>query len=268
MTMSAIKWIVTDLDGTLVGADLQMVDRSVRALGEFRDRGGEVFIATGRNAESARPYYDALDLSTPAILCNGARVVEMTSGKLIYSRTIGDHYAALHADVIATLPPHIGAVAFVNGEPMIVCDAPALKEYARRDRIILGRPPAPAPLQDVVKVLFVSDRPELDALAAQVSGVAPDLTIVRSEPTYLEVLPVGASKGAALQWLTESTGVDLSEVAAIGDNFNDVDMIRRAGIGAVPGSAAPEVRDFADVVVGSSVADAIADLVHRILIGE
>lgn len=114
--------------------------------------------------------------------------------------------------------------------------------------------------------MLVCDRPELtDEAERALSGTLSGVTFVRSETTYLEVLPEGASKGAALRELAAARGVPLGRIAAIGDNPNDLDMIRAAGLGAAVGDAAESVRAAADVVVGTCAGGGVADLVARVL---
>lgn len=265
MTARRIRWIVTDLDGTLVGPDLRIVPRSAAALAAFRRSGGQVILATGRNEVSAGRYHAELGLHTPVIVYNGARVVDLESGNLLYAKDIGPLYVPLRDLALNRLPEQVGAVAFVGGEPVIVHDAPALAEYARRDGLRLRRAEGVDELVGVVKVLLVNDRPELAGLARLVAAACPELVTVSSEPTYLEVLPPAVSKGAALRWLAARCGVDPAEVAAIGDNPNDADMLVAAGLGAAPADAHLDVRAVADVVLGRCVEGAVADLVELVL---
>lgn len=265
MSGGPIRWIVTDLDGTLVGADLRIVPRSAVALRRFRDAGGEVFLATGRNEESAGRYHAELGLDTPVIVYNGARVSDLARSEVLYANDIGPRFDTLNAEVLRHLPPGVGAVAFADGRPVVVHDAPALDEYARRDGLPLLRDRAVRPGESVIKVLLVTERPELSDLVAAVSAACPELETVSSEPTYLEVLAPGASKGTALRWLAAHRGVDLAQIAAIGDNENDAAMLAAAGLGAAPAGANPALRERADLVVGSCADGAVADLVEHVL---
>ncbi len=79
----------------------------------------------------------------------------------------------------------------------------------------------------------------------------------------LEILPNGASKGAALKTLIKDLGVSSESVMAIGDAENDIEMIQLAGIGVAVGNAGQAVKDAADVVVASNDADGVAEAVER-----
>ncbi|GGT83993.1 Cof-type HAD-IIB family hydrolase [Actinomadura citrea] len=261
-------WIVTDLDGTLVGRDLKIVEPSLTALRRFIASGGTVLIATGRSEEAALPYYRTLGLTTPAILYNGARVVDLSTGAVLFRRCLGVAAWAKLTLLFAELPAGVWPVAFAKGRAHTARSSPALLEYARRDGIEFEEISSwgDLPLDDIVKVMFICDRPGLmDPTEEAVSAAVPGVTLVRSESTYLEALPEGATKGTALRELASSQGVALSAVAAIGDNPNDLDMIQAAGLGAAVGDGAEAVRAAADVVVGPCAEGAVADLVARVL---
>jgi Cof subfamily protein (haloacid dehalogenase superfamily) len=259
------RWLVTDLDGTLVDREQKLVARSVAALARFRALGGRVVIATGRNERSAGRYHRELGLDTPLILYNGARVVT-PSGERLLDLDLGDDWPRLRDRVLPALPAGVGAAAFAGTDAYAVRPAEVLAEYARRDGITLcaGGPPAGAA---VTKVLLVGPESGLGDLAAAVTAECPAATLVRSEATYLEVLPAGASKGTALAWLARRHGVELSRIAAIGDNPNDIDMVTTAGLGAAVGDGHERVRAVADLVTGACADGAVADLVARLLAG-
>ncbi|MEV4004386.1 Cof-type HAD-IIB family hydrolase [Actinomadura sp. NPDC049753] len=266
--LRTVDWIVTDLDGTLVGRDLRIVEPSLAALRRFIASGGTVVIATGRSEEAALPYYGTLGLTTPAILYNGARVVDLSTGAVLHRRCLGVAAWAKLTLLFAELPAGVWPVAFTQGRAHTTGSSPALLEYARRDGIELRRIGSwgDLPFDDIVKVMLICDRPELmDPAEEVVSAAVSGVTLVRSESTYLEALPAGATKGTALRELAASRGVALSAVAAIGDNPNDLDMIQAAGLGAAVGDGAEAVRAAADVVVGPCAEGAVADLVARVL---
>ncbi len=257
------RWLVTDLDGTLVDRDQNLVPRSVEALARFRARGGSVVIATGRNEPSATRYHRQLGLDTPLIVYNGARVVA-SSGERLLDLDLGPAWPVVRDTVVPELPDGVGAVAFAGTTAHALRPAPVLADYARRDGIALEAAPVPEGTA-VTKVMLIAERPGLDDLAARVREASPDVTLVQSEATYLEVLPAHADKGSALTWLAGREGVELSRVAAIGDNPNDVPMLVIAGLGAAVGDGHAVVHDVADWVAGPCADGAVADLVDRLL---
>jgi Cof subfamily protein (haloacid dehalogenase superfamily) len=258
------SWIVTDLDGTLVDRDLGIVRRSADALRRYRERGGTVVIATGRNEVSAGRYHRELGLTTPMIVYNGARIVDPLSATRLLDLDLGPSWRPLREDLLPALPAGVGAVAFAGEDAYVLRHAPSLAEYARRDRIELrAEPPEGAP----TKVMLIADRPGLDGLVRLTGLHCPAARLLQSESTYLEILPAAAGKEMALRLLAERAGVPMERIAAIGDNPNDTAMVRAAGLGAAVGDGHKEVRAAADIVVGPCSLGAVADLVERVLDG-
>lgn len=108
---TTISWIVTDLDGTIVGRDLRLVERSVAALEAFRRDGGEVYIATGRNEVSALPFYRRLGLDTPAILYNGARITDLSTGERLLDRKVDSRRRSAVRVIMPRLSDRFGVSA-------------------------------------------------------------------------------------------------------------------------------------------------------------
>lgn len=259
------RWIVTDLDGTLVDRDLAMVPRSRDALRRFLAAGGEVVIATGRSGRSMRPYYDELGLRGPAILLNGAQVADPVTGQVLLDRRFpADTWVRIRAVLDRLAVASAAAVAYVGDRAFQVGSAPLVDAYADRDRVPVHPLPdwaaVPTP---VSKVLVACATPAVAAeLAALIARAELPVAVIASENTYVEMLPVGSDKGAALRWLAAYRRVPLADVAAIGDNPNDIPMLRQAGLGVAVDGGHPAVRSAADLVVGSCTDGAVADLVE------
>ncbi|MFI6818411.1 HAD family hydrolase [Nonomuraea sp. NPDC050328] len=215
MSAAPIRWIVTDLDGTLVGRDLAMVPSGREALRRFRAAGGEVVIATGRRERSARRFYEELELDGPAILYNGARTVNLATGEILSSHHLPAAAWKALLDVFARLPRGVSPVVFSGGVPYALEETPELRDYARRDGIELSAP----------------------------------------------------GEWTALRDLAAARGVPLAEIAAVGDNPNDLDLILAAGLGVAVGDGHPEVRASAAVVVRACADGAVADVVELALRG-
>lgn len=257
-------WLVTDLDGTLVGRDLVIPERNLTAVRRYREAGGTVIIATGRNEASAGRYHAQLELDTPLILYNGARIVGPDGSRLL-DLTLGTSTArACYELVLPVLPDEVGAVGFVDTVAYALKPADALTRYAARDQIQLLTGPPPDDLTKVMLIASETSDSVLDRLEPVVAGLLPKSRQVRSERMYLEILPAQATKGAALLRLTEVLGIPLAGVAAIGDNPNDLELIETADLGAVPADGHPELLRIADAVMGRCAGGAVADLIDLI----
>jgi Cof subfamily protein (haloacid dehalogenase superfamily) len=266
------RWIVTDLDGTLVDRRLRMVASGREALLRFRAAGGDVVIATGRTVPSARRFYDELGLSGPAILLNGGMVANLSTGAVLRDVRFDPATWDGIRELMSGLPERTAPVAFSGS----VARAPEpdgddldrlVSDFAGRDLIAVSRVPsweAQAAAEGVSKVMLLCGTAGIaQRVAGSARGSGLPVTVVTSEDTYVELLPAGCDKGSALSWLARRENVPLRQIAAIGDNPNDIPMLRLAGLGAAVAGGHPDVRAAADIVVGTCPDGAVADVVAR-----
>ncbi len=94
------------------------------------------------------------------------------------------------------------------------------------------------------------------------------LHITRSKPLFLEAMALKANKGLALQVIAEHYGIKREEVMAIGDSYNDLDMIRWAGIGVAMDNARTEVKAVADYITASNEDEGVAEALHEFIIDQ
>ena len=256
------RWIVTDLDGTLVDRNLAIVPRSRAAIQQFRAAGGAVVIATGRSAASCSRFYDELGLDGPAILLNGALITNLRTGEVLHEQRLDPAAWASVRMFIEALPPKVAAVAFRGDRALAVQRPPWVDDYAARDRIDVEQVESWQALNEVSKVMLLcADADTATHIAAAAQRDTSGVTIVMSEVTYIELLPAGVDKGVALRWLADHEQVALHDVAAVGDNPNDLPMLRISGLGAAVGDGHPSVWAAATTVVGACADGAVADVV-------
>jgi Cof subfamily protein (haloacid dehalogenase superfamily) len=258
------RLISIDMDGTLLPTFAQKIsERTGRALRAAQEAGITVAIATGRRTAYTVPMLDGLGLraDTPLITSNGA--VTRTLGGEAIDRC---HLPAPVARGLCGLLRPFGAVVFTfdrigRGE-LVLEDLEqtegriSLWIEANRHSIEVVKPLENAlpdgedPIQGMVTGPV--ERMRLAELALKSSQWKDDCESVRTEYparnlSILDLLPRGVSKGWALQRLAVRLGVDRKETLAIGDNWNDVDMLEWAGQAWIMGNAAQELRTMAKV---------------------
>ena len=113
-------------------------------------------------------------------------------------------------------------------------------------------------------LLIATERNSSQALQIIADSVQSVSNAAFSKPGYLEVVPKGANKAAALRHLVTILGLNLSQVAAIGDGHNDIEMIREAGLGIAMGNAPVAVKSTADRVTGTNNEAGVAQAVRKL----
>jgi Cof subfamily protein (haloacid dehalogenase superfamily) len=247
-----IGLIALDLDGTLIGDDLVLGDRTVAAIGAARRRGIAVSIVTGRMTTSARPYARALGLTDPLVAFQGALVRELPPPERDprLGRILAHHPLAADAarDAITWarsvgIEPHINHLErFVIG-----ADDPRAEDYSSflgaRAQVVpdlLGW--LRHPISKVIAVAAADDPIPESILAEGRRRFAGRAAVTISHPRFLEFLAPGVSKLLGVRHLARRARVPLGRVLAIGDQFNDLEMIAGVGHGAAMPTAPDPVR--------------------------
>lgn len=246
------RLIAADLDGTLIGDDLIISHEVTDAFHAAREAGLLVTIATGRTFAGALPFAHQLDVNAPLILCQGAEIRDVETGEAIYRTCLPLESAREIIDVARSAGVHLNV--FVDDIPYTDALTPAAELYQKIDRA------AVQPVGDLkewldkepTKIMLVADAEKLSELEPRLrERFHGRLKVVRSHHHFLEVIPLGASKGRALARLARHLGIHREEVCAIGDNDNDADMLRWAGLGVAVENASPAARKAADTIAPS-----------------
>ena len=114
------------------------------------------------------------------------------------------------------------------------------------------------------KILCMSSPDKINFLKDNIK--ASDLNIYPSKPTYLEIMPTKASKTSAINCLQKKFNVDKSEIIAMGDNYNDIDMLEYAGLGIAMGNAPDDVKKYANDVTLTNDEDGVAIALKKYVI--
>jgi Cof subfamily protein (haloacid dehalogenase superfamily) len=259
-----VRLVAIDLDGTLLpGPSQEISRRNLRALRTAQDAGITVAIATGRRMAYAAPLFEGLGLRAdmPLITSNGAVIRTLDGDPIDHCRL--ESRVAL--GLCALLRP-FGAMVFTfdkRGRGELVMEdieqaqgRMALWVEANRDAIDLVKPLESAftggedgdPIQGMVAGGI--GRMKEAETAVKASPWAAECECLRTEYpardlSILDLLPHGVSKGVALERLAARLGINRSETMAIGDNWNDVDMLEWAAQPVIMGNASRELRAMA-----------------------
>ncbi|HSL98378.1 MAG TPA: Cof-type HAD-IIB family hydrolase [Candidatus Deferrimicrobiaceae bacterium] len=268
-----IRMLALDIDGTLVGDDLVLPDRTRATIVRAVHRGIRVSLVTGRMPSSALPFARLLELRDPIIGYQGALIREMPRpasngrGRLLLHRPLP---ADVARDAVAWarqagLEPHLNHLEFI----VFPADDPRGDDYSA----FLGARAVRVPdldawiRQPVTKVVAVAPPPRpvgsLETARRAFAGRA-DVTV--AHPRFLEFVAPGISKGWAVRWLARRQGIDLGAVLAIGDQLNDVEMISAVGHGAAMPSAPREVLAVARYVAPPLEEEGAARLIEDLVL--
>jgi len=253
--MPAIRLLAIDIDGTLLNPQFRISDGDLGAVRRARDLGVEILLVTGRRHAFALPIAQMLGFDLWLISSNGA-VTRSLSGETFHrdllpastARKLCTAMRSFRGNTVLTFDTEAkGAIVLENmGELTSSIERWLKKNMNYIDFVI---PIEKAITTDPVQAMFCGPIPRMrEALAAlAASGLEEETTVLRTEYpirdlSIVDVLNQGCSKGHALERWAGHRGISRSEVMAIGDNYNDIEMLAFAGYPVIMGNASEELR--------------------------
>ena len=268
-----IELIALDIDGTLIGDDLEIGPRTRAAVRAARQRGVIVSLVTGRMVSSALRYARELELDAPIVGYQGAIIRAMPATD---SRRLGKLYVhtPLRADVareIVSWTRSVGLDPHLNHlERFIVrSDDPRADDYSAfmGSNADLANDLLASIRHGVSKVMAVGEPPlPTNVLAAARSRFAGRADVTVSHPRFIEFLAPGVSKGRGVRWLARRYGIKLGAVLAIGDQWNDLEMLLEVGHGAAMPTAPTEVQGVARYIAPPLREEGVASLIESLVL--
>ena len=264
------RLLACDIDHTILPPGGTISAPDIAAFHRLHQAGVLVVLASGRATVSTRRILDGIFRDDPPdylISFNGARVDSLVERFTLWSSN-------LPIEVISELSAWARDAGVYlqgyNGEQILVeQDNPYIRSYQAAAgiefRIVSSIADAVAPLGGAPK-LVIHDLPQnlpahIETLRSLSRG---RWDVVTSIPTFVEVVSAGTNKGTALHVLAEHLGFSMSEIIAVGDNLNDIEMIREAGTGVAVANAVPELKAIADwVTTRDAEHSALAEVVDR-----
>ncbi len=275
-TPERISLITVDMDGTLLDEQKRLSRRCREAILAAQRKGVAFSICTGRFPENAAIVLKDHGIDCPVIGLNGGMTTDAPFGKVISSHPM-DRASA--KEVFAMLE-RLGAAYFMFGRGSVATRVDGDRHHSQAhfgDRLALeagvqyrfGYEACVEALGRDLYKFFVyprKDREELRAVRAAL-GAIPSVALTQSGETNIEVIPPHVDKGTGLSELAAFLGIPLERTMAIGDEENDLPMIRAAGIGIAMGNASAAVREGSDFVTLSNTEDGVAAAIEKFALG-
>lgn len=280
-SFSRIKVVAVDLDGTMANSvDLDIWENVTWLVDRLKSRNTSLIVATGRTLTGARKaielLYQKRDL--PIILYNGSVVIKNKSFDILYKRVISTTTLHLVNSLADRFPVFVFAYFYLGREEQSLFNLVEQRELVIgfgegervitefngmpvvwREDILLGEIEPSAILIDIKK----ATESEQTEMIGFLSSLA-DISVTSSGFSYIEIRPANSDKAGALQFVSEYMKLTSNEFAAIGDNNNDVEMLKWAGIGIAVSNGTPSALEAARYICSHNVASGIIEVLRLI----
>ena len=283
-----IKCIATDMDGTLLGKDHLISEENIRAIKLAKEKGVDVIVATGRSLDGAKYPLEKAGLKLPLLVMNGAQLYDEeenlhlsiplpkeTVQKVIDILQDFDLYFEFYSNIgqisigfekaRQMYKKHAGKLSDINN---LLPDEESMLERFKTLKIKeIGSFSDLSQYEnlEVYKfIIFSMDKQELDSAIIKLQAL-PEVVVSSSGFSNIEVNHCQAQKGIALEHYVKQKGFTLEETMAIGDSYNDLSMLKKAGVAVVMDNAHEDVKKVATFVTSSHDQDGFAKAVYKVL---
>ena len=273
LSTAQIKLLIVDIDGTIAGSSNQVSSRVKHAIEAAQAQGVRVGIATGRMYKSALRFHHEIGADLPLIAYQGAWIQDPATGvthrhlpvPIEIAQELIDYFEQSHLrdklsihvyrdDCLYVREINPDTEAYVGRSGVEVIAAPDLRT------VLTERP---------TKILAMSeDIALIQSLLTELRQryTPADLHVTTSVPIFLETTQAGVNKGNAIDYLVKLLGITAENVLAIGDNYNDVEMLAYAGIGVAMGNAPEDVQSLGDWVAPHVDEDGVAVAIEKFIL--
>jgi len=273
-----IKALALDLDGTTLLPDTTLGARTKNVLKKLNAKGIQIILATGRAMESSETYRSALDINGPMVFFNGAVITDVPSNKVIYSNLLDPDVMDFGTDIAREKDFHYqiympaGISPFTGkADPSVKWGLLLIEKECEESAMYHNHTGITPVIQDFkklvalpeikgcVKAMYICGTEYHEEIRKRFSDRFGDrISIMRSSPTFLEILNSGVTKGSGLKIAMEHRGLKPDEVIAFGDEENDLSMFDVAGFSAAPINGKENVREAADIIYGAAAEEGLA----------
>jgi hydroxymethylpyrimidine pyrophosphatase-like HAD family hydrolase len=244
-----IRLIALDLDGTLVNSRWEISERDLQALAAASERGIQVVVVTGRRPRAAAPYVAKIPFPVTTITSNGA-LVRTSTGEVAYRNFLPRDVALQVLETVPEYRPYTVVIFDLPGRGQVTMEDCAIPEgplgwYLKTslDHLLLVPDLKAAVKSDPVQVMIGGPPASIEGaetlLRESAAGPCVQLTWTKYPDRNLALFDImnrSCTKGQALKFWAAQCAIPASDVMALGDNFNDLEMLEFAGLPVVMGN--------------------------------
>ncbi len=255
---------VSDFDGTFADYEQVIPPQNLEAVDYFMAEGGRFALATGRSLPGARGKLEHLRFNAPFVLCNGSLVYDFETEEVLWANEMPESAARMAAELKRDFPD-VGMEIFKGAEVYLTNETEATDRHIRKERLRPVRCEVEEVPSGYQKIMLLAPHERLLEVERWVlERPHYQFDFVFPEPHYYEGLDASINKAAGLRQLAAHLGIPMERVLAVGDYYNDLQMLREAGIGACVAAAPYAVKEVCDWVLCDVKEGAVAEAVRRL----
>ena len=252
------KIIVSDLDGTLLRTDKTVSSETINALLEFKNENNKILFATARPPRDAYKYVPEVLRNNPIICYNGACIID-NDKNLLYKKEI-NREKALNVLNIAKQYGYQNICFEINDALFSTFDTYDFFGDCKNQLVDLEN----MEFDSAYKIIICNKTPISEEFLSNISDICKG--VITDNGTLCQIMDKGVSKWNSIEALLKNENIKKEDVIAFGDDYNDYEMIKNAGIGVAMANAEENIKQIADYITDSNMDEGISRFIKKHLI--
>ena len=258
-----IKLVATDIDGTLVKWDTRVSDGVKNCVKKLQENGVKVVLVTGRMHCATKHLRDELGLNSPVVSYQGG-LIKDSDGKTLYQENLDSDYAKEIINWAHKNDVHLNL--YIDDKLYVEKDDDCVKKYTDGKFVPYTVCPFESlKIENVNKILAIDygNAERVTGWVNELQAKFPELYIVKSTPFFCEIGSPMAKKSLGVEFLAKHWNLSQDEILTIGDQNNDIELLKAGGVKVAMGNATPELKECANFITDSVENDGFVKAIDK-----
>ncbi len=258
-----IKLVATDIDGTLVKWDTSVSDGVKDCIKKLQENGVKVVLVTGRMHCATKHLRDELGLNSPVVSYQGG-LIKDSDGKTLYQENLDSDYAKEIINWAHKNDVHLNL--YIDDKLYVEKDDDCVKRYTDGKFVPYTVCPFESlKIENVNKILAIDygNAERVTGWISELQAKFPELYIVKSTPFFCEIGSPMAKKSLGVEFLAKHWNLSQDEILTIGDQNNDIELLKAGGVKVAMGNATPELKECANYITDSVENDGFVKAIEK-----
>lgn len=258
-----IKLVATDIDGTLVKWDTSVSDGVKDCIKKLQENGVKVVLVTGRMHCATKHLRDELGLNSPVVSYQGG-LIKDSDGKTLYQENLDSDYAKEIINWAHKNGVHLNL--YIDDKLYVEKDDDCVKRYTDGKFVPYTVCPFESlKIENVNKILAIDygNAERVTGWISELQAKFPELYIVKSTPFFCEIGSPMAKKSLGVEFLAKHWNLSQDEILTIGDQNNDIELLKAGGVKVAMGNATPELKECANYITDSVENDGFVKAIEK-----
>ena len=259
--------VISDLDNTLLTREGGIPRYNIEMIKKFQSLGGRFTVATGRTVEAVSRYLGQISFNAPAITYNGGIIYDFETGQVLSRATLPDSAKDIVKRILEKFPG-VGCEIMCDNFRIYLVNENAYTEiHLTGEKLSYVSTSFENISNKWIKVLFADSNYNLLQIKDFcMQEFGPDMVeFVMTNSIYFEMLPKNITKGKALKTLCDVSGVNIQDTIAVGDYYNDIEILKAAGLSVCVDNAPDEIKEICNITVPSCTDGGVGHLLAQII---